>query len=225
MQQELGAVSETDPATSLASAPVVTIAGQVDISRQLLDRSNPRMSDVALAAELGNAVAERLDLQVVNGSGTNEMRGLLNATGISSVTWTDATPTVAELLPKLGNLYSNIASNFPPDAILLHPRRNAWLLAASDSSGAQINPELPAPAFEVASIPTTLGGDQDAIIMLRRSETILLRSPVTLRAMPEVLSGNLAVRIQAVQYAALLIRQPGSIGKLVGSGLSAPTWS
>jgi len=42
--------------------------------------------------------------------------------------------------------------------------------------------------------------------------------------MPEVLSGNFEVRFQAVSYAALLIRQPGSVGKLTGSSLAIPTW-
>jgi hypothetical protein len=63
-----------------------------------------------------------------------------------------------------------------------------------------------------------------AVIGLRRSETILPRGPVRFIAMPEVLSGNLEVRFQAVSYATLLIRQPGAVGKVTGSGLAAPAW-
>jgi hypothetical protein len=61
--------------------------------------------------------------------------------------------------------------------------------------------------------------------MLKRSETILLRSPVRFVAQPEVLSSNLAVRFSAYMYAAVLIRQPGSIGKITGSGLVTPSFA
>jgi HK97 family phage major capsid protein len=35
-EADLGAVSETDPTTGSVSIPVKTLAGQVDVSRQLL---------------------------------------------------------------------------------------------------------------------------------------------------------------------------------------------
>jgi hypothetical protein len=60
--------------------------------------------------------------------------------------------------------------------------------------------------------------------MLKRSETILLRSPGKFVAQPEALSSNLAVRFSAYMYAAVLIRQPSSIGKITGSGLATPPW-
>jgi hypothetical protein len=80
----------------------------------------------------------------------------------------------------------------------VHPRRRAWPLSAVDTAGSQINPQLAAEVFEVPGIPTNLSTDQDAILMLKRSETILLRGPVRFFAMPEVLSSTLEVRFQAV---------------------------
>jgi len=114
IQQELGAVQETDSSTNLVSANVSTIPGHVDVSRQLLDRSDPMMTDRALAAELGNAIAEELGRQLINGSGSSaQLRGLLNASGIQTATYTDATPTVGELLPKLADLYQRVSVTFP----------------------------------------------------------------------------------------------------------------
>ena len=79
-------MQEVDPTTAGASTPVGTVAGQVDMSRQLFDLSRPGM-DGAITEDLGRAHGTAIDAQIVAGSGSGQnMRGLLNVSGILSVT-------------------------------------------------------------------------------------------------------------------------------------------
>ena len=54
----------------------------------------------------------------------------------NAVTYTDASPTVAELYPKILDGVQQIQTSYfgGPNAIIMHPRRLAWILAALDSS-------------------------------------------------------------------------------------------
>ncbi|MGI8707943.1 MAG: phage major capsid protein [Actinomycetota bacterium] len=219
---EATTVQETDPTTALATGPVGTIAGHNDISQQAVDMSN---IDEAIAAELGNAYASQLDLQVVNGSGTaGQLLGLLNVPGISSVTYTSATPTAAENLANVGKLVSATASacGGAIDTLLLHPRRASYIRSKLGYA-----PEWPAGVVEVGAIPTNLGAgtNEDIVIALARAESPLFIETPTFRALIDPLSANLTVRFQIYGYSALLAnRQPASIGKLSGTGLIAPTF-
>jgi hypothetical protein len=49
--------------------------------------------------------------------------------GINTVTYTDGTPTAAELLPKIYDGIQKVASNRfrQPNVVVMHPRRAAWL--------------------------------------------------------------------------------------------------
>jgi HK97 family phage major capsid protein len=66
---EAGANSSTDPTTNQASSDIVTISGQVDVSRQLLDMSLPGI-DTVVSAELGKALGAALENEVLNGPGS-----------------------------------------------------------------------------------------------------------------------------------------------------------
>lgn len=57
------------------------------------------------------------------------------------------------------------------------------------------------------------------------NSTILYESQIRTRVLPEVLSGNLAVRIQLYGYAAMATRQPRSIVVISGTGLTPPAFS
>jgi HK97 family phage major capsid protein len=64
------AVQETDPTSTDYSVGVKTIAGQVDISRQLYDFSSPGMDEIIMA-DLAADFATKLDVQVLSGSGSS----------------------------------------------------------------------------------------------------------------------------------------------------------
>lgn len=130
------AVSSTDMDDTLLTLPVVTLAGQQDVSRQLLERGTPGM-DQLVFADLVAAHAVAKDAQVLFGTGSNgQALGILATTGINAVTYTASSPTVVGMYSKLADAIQQINSNryLPADTIIMHPRRWAYFLAAVDKN-------------------------------------------------------------------------------------------
>jgi HK97 family phage major capsid protein len=248
-----GAVAETDMTDTSISAPVRTIAGQQDVAIQLLDQS-PVSFDEIIFRDLVADYATKLDLQVISGSGSSgQVTGVRGTSGITTIAYTDASPTVAELYSKLADAVQRVHTQrfMAPTVIVMHPRRWAWFLAASDSAGRPLvvpqagNPQnavatLGAVAAEQAvgqmhglpvvtdpNLPTNLGTgtNEDVIHVLRASDLILYESGIRSRVMPEVGSGTLTVRLQVYGYLAFTAaRYPASVVELGGSGLAAPAF-
>jgi HK97 family phage major capsid protein len=252
-QADAGAVSSTDITTSSYSVGVKTIAGQQDFSLQLLDRSIPGF-DVVVYEELQGRYAINIDTQCLAGSGSGaNAQGIQTLSGTNSVTYTDASPTVPELYPKIADAIQQIHTGrfLPPSAIVMHPRRWAWVLASLDSSNrplvvpngdafnqaavlSRVAPESVVggmhglPIIVDANITTTNGAstNEDIIYVARLEDLWLLEdSPVKTRVLREVLSNTLQVRIQLYNYFAFAAgRYPKSISKISGTGLTAPTF-
>jgi HK97 family phage major capsid protein len=124
-QTEGSAVQETNMDDTKLDISVVTIAGQQNVSRQAIERGTN--VDSLVMADLVSAWHTKLD--------SNVCAELLSSAG-QSVTYTDASPTVAELYPKLLDAVQKVQTTFfaGPNVIVMHPRRLAWILAALDSS-------------------------------------------------------------------------------------------
>ena len=124
-QSEGAAVQETNMDDTLLTINVNTYAGQQNVSRQALERGTG--IDSIVMSDLVSAYHTTLDAAVV--------ANLLSVAG-NAVTYTDASPTVAELYPKILDSVQQIQTSFygGPNAIIMHPRRLAWILAALDSS-------------------------------------------------------------------------------------------
>lgn len=87
-------ISMTDLETGSITIPVVIVAGGQKVSLAMVERG-PAYFDDILWSDLANAHAQRMDIQVLNGSGLNgQMTGILNTAGINLVTWTQGTPTL-----------------------------------------------------------------------------------------------------------------------------------
>ena len=132
--------SENDTATetniddTLLTVNVNTIAGMQDVSKQAILRG-ANIEEVVLA-DLISAYNTKLDYGILNGSGSSgEPVGLTTAL-TQVVTYTDASPTVGELYPKIVDAIQRVQSNVfsGPNYILMHPRRLGFLLAAVDST-------------------------------------------------------------------------------------------
>ena len=240
------AVSETDPVTAEITLTVRTIAGQVDLSRQSFERSDPGLDDV-VGEDLANSYAVTLDTHIIN----HATDGILNNANINAVTFT--TPvTVAGFYPKLADAIQRIHTLrfMSPDAIFMHPRRWAWILASLDSSSRPlVTPYAPQNAvagfggvvaegavgnmqglnvYVDANIPV-LGGastTEDAVIVTRLADNRLYESPTPrVRVYEETLSGELTVRIQVYGYLAYTSDRYGKAhSKITGAGLVAPTF-
>jgi HK97 family phage major capsid protein len=177
---ENAAISEQDAVTAELTFNTKTIAGMVDLSIQSLDFSTPGLDEV-VASDLARDYATKLDVQLLNGTNANgQVQGVLQNSNVESVTYTDATPTVAELYSKLADAVQRVATlRFAAaEAIFMHPRRWGWITAAADTAGRPLIPPVAPqnaggtfgitdqgavgslqglPVFLDANLPTTLG--------------------------------------------------------------------
>lgn len=124
-QTEGAAVQETNMDDTLLTINVRTYAGQQNVSRQALERGTG--IDSLVMADLVSAYHTTLDAAVLT---------QMNSDISQVITYTDASPTVAELYPKLLDAVQRIQTTFfgGPNVIIMHPRRLAWILAAVDST-------------------------------------------------------------------------------------------
>lgn len=246
------AVSETDIITAQLTRSTVTIAGQQDVSQQSVDLS-PFPVDNIIFADLRGAYEAELDRQILRGSGTNELLGLNAISGINTVTYTDASPTAAELYPKFGDAMQQIHSNrfAPAQLVSMHPRRWAWISTATDSTGrplgipagsAAFNPQATfgevaaqgivgylsngLPVVATGSHATNVGaGTEDQVVVFRPDDVIFMESAIRTRIHEQVLDGTLTLRFQLYAYVNLFAgRFPKSISTIGGTGLIAPTF-
>lgn len=191
------AVQETDADDTLLTVNVRTYAGMQDVSRQAIERGSN--VDQVIFGDLVRAYFTKVSDGVLNADGTNGTHLGIRSTGsIISVAYTDASPTVPELWPKLQSAIAQVNSNIyaPASVILMTPTRWAWLNAALDSSnrplvvpdsavganpfavgnaagyGTPVGSISGLPVITDANIPTNLGAgtNEDAILVLGASE-------------------------------------------------------
>ena len=123
LQTEGSAVQETNMDDTKLDLTVKTFAGQQNVSRQALERGTN--IDSLVMADLVSSYHTTLNTAVV--------AELLASAG-QTVTYTDASPTVAELYPKLVDAIQKVQTTFfaGPNVIIMHPRRLGMILAAVD---------------------------------------------------------------------------------------------
>jgi hypothetical protein len=126
---ENSAVSETNIDDTLLSPVVQTAAGQQTLSLQALQRG-VGTEDVTV----GDLI--RRYHTVLNSTLINQATNGLNAAAGVSVAYTDATPTAAELYPKLFDLIQQVqtAVFMGVSHFVMHPRRWNWLASQVGTS-------------------------------------------------------------------------------------------
>jgi hypothetical protein len=128
---ENAAVSETNIDDTLLSPAVQTVAGQQTLSRQAIERGAG--VEGVMLDDLFRSYHTTLDNTLLN-QATN---GLTNVA--TSIAYTDASPTVAELYPKilqaLAAVEASLLDQDPSDNIaIMHSRRWYWLQNALGTS-------------------------------------------------------------------------------------------
>jgi HK97 family phage major capsid protein len=230
---ENNAVSETDIDDTLLTVDVRTIASGQQISRQAIDRGTG--IDALIAADMMGALATVLEDQVLNGSGSSgNMLGLSNISGINAVTYTDGSPTGAELYKKIVDGIQQINSNrfAGADLIVMHPRRLAFLQSETDGNGRPLvvpTQNVPQNALgtgpvagygvtgaNVAGLPVVTsgkistaagsGGNEDVIFIVRRADCLLFEDATqpAMVRMDQTAGLNLTVTLVAYQYACFI---------------------
>jgi hypothetical protein len=174
--------------------------------------------------------------------------------GIVSVTYTDVSATAAELWPKLADLVQQVETGvfMGITHFVMHPRRWWWLASnisatfpflqqpgvgtvqggqagSSDYRESGGRSLMGIPCVLDASIPTTLGGGtEDVIIGVTASELHLWEqpnAPLLIRA-EQPLANQLSVRFVVYGFSAFAAgRYPAAHGTISGSGLVSPTFA
>lgn len=247
------AVAAVDMVTDSVSAPVRTIAGQQDVSLQLLEQS-PIMFDEIVFADLRADYNAKVDNQALTASGAaGTLKGLLGVPGTNAVTYTDAAPTVPKLYPKVadGLSQASTARKRVPNVIIMAPRRWFWMTASLDANNrplvvpssqgtfnslADVREQVfEGPAGVLQGLPVVLdpnmpinlgaGTNEDRVIETLSTDHVLFEGPLRTRALPEVKSGTLTVRLQVYAYVAFTAeRYPGGTSVVAGTGLVTPTF-
>jgi len=124
--------TETNIDDTLLTVNVNTISGMQDVSKQAILRG-ANIEEVVLA-DLISAYNTKLDYGILNGSGSSGEPVGLNTALTAVVTATDASPTVAELYPKIVDGIQRVQSSVfaGPNFIIMHPRRLGFFLAGVD---------------------------------------------------------------------------------------------
>lgn len=230
---DAAAVTSTDLTDTFVSAPVRTIAGQQDVALQLLDQS-PITFDEVVFADLIADYNQRLDLQVINGSGSSgQVTGILNVSSPNAITYTDASPTLPEMWIPWVQSVSQVFTNrkAPALATFVTPAIWYWAMSQLDTANRPlVLPEQNGPFNAMAlqtgeiaegpvgrltvgtpvlldgNIPSNLGGgtNETRIITARTSDLYLWEGSMRTRVLMEVLSGTLQVRFQVYNYVAFM---------------------
>jgi HK97 family phage major capsid protein len=250
---ENDAISETNADDTLLTINVRTIAGQQDISKQAIERGTG--IDTFIIQDLIRGWHTTLDSQILNGTGASgQILGLNDTSGINSVVYTDASPTVAELYPKLANAYQQVQTGafMNPTHWVMHPRRLAFLLAAVDQAGRPLvvptlNGPMNAyatgagqafygnsgysmmglPIIADANVRTDFDGDQDRIYCVTAPEFHLWEQAGSPFALNFDATGAGSLTIKSVVYgyaAATAGRYPKAFSVVSGTGLATPTF-
>lgn len=240
------ALSETDIDTDQLTVNIRTIGGLQDMTLQLWERSDPGIDQIIMA-ELMGLYDQRLDLQVLAGTGADgQIPGLTTVSSTNGVTYTDNDPTVAEFLPKVIDAIQQIWTNYfsPATHIIMHPRRAAWLAsglstshplmqvggftnAVGSQSGGMGQNLFGLPIVADANILTTYGAgtNQDEVYVVAAGASPIAEGAVRFDVHDQPLGNELKVRARIYNYVAFASeRYPKSISVISGTGLVTPTF-
>ena len=242
-------VSETNLTDTSVQANVQTIAGQQNLSIQLIDQS-PIAFDEIVFRDLVAAHATNVDTQVLYGSGSNgQVQGIHGTSGIQ--TYTAGGNTIQYAYAAIANAIQLVHTQrfLPPEVIVMHPRRWGWFLSLLDTTDRPLF--LPAanngynlggvldkvdsqqvvgqmhglPVVTDPSLTVNNGGSagQDYVYVMRSSDLILWESGLRTRVLPETNASTLTVLLQVFSYIAFTAgRYPASVVEV--QGLASPTW-
>lgn len=229
-------VPSADISSTTVDASLVTVAGQTDIDRQVLERSLPGL-DMVLFDDLLRAYDAELDRQILNGlTASAEHLGILNVSGLNSISASGSSQStfLTDVYAAISKVYS--LRYYAPTAIYLHPRRATWLASYQASTfptfqqgglfhafGTQdegvAGTFAGLPVIIDANIPTNLGSgtDEDWAIVSYEPDFRLAEDSIRQATYEDVLSGKLAVRLQLYAYGFFFPhRYPQSISVIKG---------
>ena len=232
-------VAGQDLVTVDVNSIVATIAGQLDVSQQLFDQS-PQGFDTYAYIDLTRAYNRALELQMLTGSGSgNQLLGLSNVSVASGNSVSGSGDTaVTTFWPHLGQVAANIGNNrfYPPEVILMAPRRWFWLASSVDNSNRPVASPGPAgahtnetvaggipPVGRALGLPVyadgaiAAGSTADTVYFCRPSDMYLWEGDPMFIAAVNPISETLQVRLSIHRAVAWIPhRYPSGTGFLTG---------
>ena len=243
-----GATTDRDPTTATR---IALIAGNATVPLPMVEQSGPGLAhmDQVLWKDLTSDYDSKVELQLLTGTGGSgpfaQLLGLLNVTGVNSVTYTDATPTGTKFIQVQSTLVGGGAApqaiaaignkrKRKPEAWMMTSSRAAWVaasevalpLALANQRGPGEFDLLAYPTWENDSIPTNLGaaGNQDVVVCFRPSDLLVWESAPTMSVFTDVASGTLEARVQLRRHVgAVLGRYPTGVSVVSGTGMAVQT--
>jgi len=226
---ENAGVHNTAPTAGYLSANLVTMAGEVDISQALFDRSGPMGIDEILHAAMAQQLETEVDSYVIT-------RALAVAGSISGASSFTALGLWQDLANAKQAMETAAGTKLRPTGAFMAPEIYEWLLGQADPSGrplllptptsAVLPMQTPAPGytgtsllglpvFTDGSIPAT--GSNAQIVLACMPEVFVLQSAPVARAIPETLAADLTVVIQLYSLVGAIIRHPEGIQVVAGN--------
>lgn len=243
--------------TDAIVAPVRTFQGDVLLSQQEFDRSPLASDEIVVQDFAENYGAKLQQQILAGTGLNGQLLGLLNVPtspvngvpGAQLVTYTSATPTPTAIVQAVGQCAAQISDTRErsPSAVLMRGARWFYLSANADGSGdvseqrlgtgvtpadtdtGPFGPIASLPVYHDNTIPVDLGAgaNQDAIVLVRAKDIILLEEPAGPRftaMMGTDDAGQMTVVLQWHAYVACVTtRYPSGIGSVQGTGLAVPS--
>lgn len=234
-------MSNADPTDDNVSTSVVFRGGWTDFSAQVLSQASVNWEREAFK-QLGEQYGIAVEDYVLRDS----TEGLFNLSGTGSVTYTDASPTVAELLSKVAQAKVQVSASryFPANAIIMADRLWQWILSQSDTTGrpladaygqsvnaaavGSLNPQGPAGSF--AGLPvyvSALAIPLDGATPSTANEIIVCRTnEMRFREQGPRLEVDKNIKTQTTTFSVFgglsftAKRAPGEISIVSGTGLA-----
>lgn len=233
---EAAALDGAPQATAaLQTFNVYALVGGQPVTLQARERTNPDyMNEVIL--DLIAAYAEKLDSEVINGTGSSAHRGMITAaTGVAV-----GADTLAGFLGKIGTAAASVyaASKRWPRVMIMHPDRWGWLVdqVGTDnrplvSTEAPQNPIGLGDATAVGtlrglpvvineSIPQTVNADEDVIFVSSLRDALLYEDQERPAVVSLTYPSTLHTDVSVYGFSAVAIRRDGAFAKI--TGLTSP---
>jgi hypothetical protein len=231
--QDTPEAEQDETSSDVGQGQVVTLAGEVVVSQQLLDMS-PFGFDRWCLMDLHADYNAQLEGQLINGTGiAGQVLGIANfpIPAANTVSGSGAN-TIALVWPLLGQAIAAVTNGrlLQPEVCLMAGRRWAWIASSVDSQSRPIDTPRNPTASDypkaggypsiglIDGIPTYLSGaitagtSADNIYFVRPSDMVLYESVERFAATPNPVSGALQVRLALRRYVSFA-------GNVYGSGL------
>jgi len=239
-------IEEEDPTAGYLSNNLTTLAGQVTVSQQLLDRAGPNFAfDKMVFDQLQRAYAAQVDLYVIQ-------QALANAGTVTA----GSTYSTPYLYNKIGQAKAATVDAagvvLPATHIFATPVRWESVAASTDTNGKPyVQPDYAGvfqalaaggagkpvpegdtgyrvaglPVFEDGNIPQVTGQPtQDQVIVAHMPEVWTWEGDLVPRVIPQTFAQNLSVLLQVYAYVTTIVRYPLAVQTIFGSTQVTPTF-